>query len=263
MSAEDIATGTTEVTTTAMLIADGAQDQVQKLISIQQTVSSLNEQAKANASSADEAAQVSTSASQSTGEGRDKVKEMRDAMQAIADSSVKISNVIKVIDDIAFQTNLLALNAAIEAEGAGEHGKRFAVVSEEVRKLAERSATAASETAEMIRESSKRVCTGVELASGVEASLVKTIQDIKSVDGLLNRIDDASREQSQEVSQVQGSVEALEQLGQQSAASSEELSAAASQTATLSKSLLSMVAEFQLPGRTDHVDLPSDLEDFG
>ncbi|HEB53469.1 MAG TPA: methyl-accepting chemotaxis protein [bacterium] len=243
----EIAAGTTEVKSTSMGLANGSQDQVEKVSSIQETVGRLNEQAQANADRAGQAVQISAAASRSTDVGRREMGRMREAMQAIADSSAEISNVIKVIDDIAFQTNLLALNAAIEAEGAGEHGKRFAVVSEEVRKLAERSATAARETAAMIRESSQRVATGVELAGTVEQSLGETMQGIERVDGILKEIDSGSREQSSEVAQVRDAVAVLESLGHQSAAGSEQLSAAAARSSTLSASLLSMVEQFRLP----------------
>jgi len=134
------------------------------------------------------------------------------AINEISGSSKQIANIIKVIDEIAFQTNLLALNAAVEAARAGEHGKGFAVVAEEVRNLAQRSASAAKDTAQLIEDSTKKVDAGVDLTKKVEASLKEIVKNVKKVTNLVNEIANASQEQSEGVGQVGKAISQMDQV---------------------------------------------------
>ena len=158
--------------------------------------------------------------------------EMSQSMQAIKNSSAEISQVIKVIDDIAFQTNILALNAAVEAARAGQHGKGFAVVAEEVRDLAAKSAEAAKETAGLIQKSVDQVNSGVQITSKVSKSMERVAQIAASNGGSINEIYQASLQQNEAITQINISIEQISQVvqgnsatAQQSAASSEELNA--------------------------------------
>jgi hypothetical protein len=128
--------------------------------------------------------------------------QMASAMDEIKQSSSEIGEVIRVIDEIAFQTNLLALNAAVEAARAGEAGKGFAVVAEEVRSLAQRSAEAARNTAQMIEAATARADNGAQIAGRMESVLEEIASSTEKVDALVTEIASASREQADSVHQV-------------------------------------------------------------
>ena len=163
------------------------------------------------------------------------------AINEINGSSKQIAKIIKVIDEIAFQTNLLALNAAVEAARAGEHGKGFAVVAEEVRNLAQRSASAAKDTAQLIEDSGKKVDAGVDLTKKVEASLKEIVKNVKKVTNLVNEIANASQEQSEGVGQVGQAISQMDQITQQNAANAEETASASEELSAQANSLLSLV----------------------
>ncbi|RWX74343.1 methyl-accepting chemotaxis protein, partial [Neorhizobium lilium] len=168
------------------------------------------------------------------------------AMGKIEQSSSQISNIIGVIDDIAFQTNLLALNAGVEAARAGEAGKGFAVVAQEVRELAQRSAKAAKEIKELIRNSSVEVGSGVKLVSETGEAL-KTIEAyIVTINQHMDAIATSAREQSVGLSEVNTAVNQMDQVTQQNAAMVEEANAAGATLANEAARLRSLISGFQL-----------------
>lgn len=171
-----------------------------------------------------------------------------EAMGRIEQSSQSISNIIGVIDEIAFQTNLLALNAGVEAARAGEAGKGFAVVAQEVRELAQRSAVAAREIKDLIRVSTEEVATGVQLVSDTGSAL-KTIEGfITTVNQQMNAIATAAKEQSSGLAEVNSAVNQMDQLTQQNAAMVEETSAASAGLADQSVNLRQLVQRFEVGG---------------
>ncbi|TQX86017.1 MULTISPECIES: methyl-accepting chemotaxis protein [Rhizobium] len=221
----------------------------QQAASLEETAAALDQITVnvANSSKrADEARSVAVRANESAAQSGKVVADAVDAMQKIEQSSNEISNIIGVIDEIAFQTNLLALNAGVEAARAGEAGKGFAVVAQEVRELAQRSAKAAKEIKELIRSSSAEVQNGVKLVSDTGAAL-KTIEGyIVTVNQHMNSIATSAKEQSVGLGEVNTAVNQMDQVTQQNAAMVEETSAAGASLANESGRLRELISQFQL-----------------
>jgi methyl-accepting chemotaxis protein len=178
------------------------------------------------------------------------VRGVANTMAGITDSSRKISDLIGVIDGIAFQTNILALNAAVEAARAGEQGRGFAVVASEVRSLAQRSADAAKEITALIQDSVGRVEAGTRQVEGAGKTMDEIMGAVKRVTDIMGEIAAASAEQLSGIEQVSAAVSQMDQVVQQNAALVEQSAAAAENMAGQAESLVSSVARFRLPGGT-------------
>ena len=171
---------------------------------------------------------------------------MVETMKGINDASRKISDIISVIDGIAFQTNILALNAAVEAARAGEQGRGFAVVASEVRSLAGRSADAAKEIKSLINASVERVEAGTALVDRAGATMTEVVSSIQRVTDIVAEIAAASNEQAAGVAQVGEAVTQMDQTTQQNAALVEEMAAAAISLKSQAEDLVHVVAAFKL-----------------
>ena len=183
-----------------------------------------------NAERAREASQVASTVTRTAEEGGQVMGEANQAMERITASSAKISNIIGLIDDIAFQTNLLARNASVEAARAGDAGKGFAVVAVEVRRLAQSAASASSEVKLLIEQSGSEVKTGSKLVADAAARLVAMLEAARSSNALMDGIAKDSREQASAIEEVNTAVRQLDEMTQHNAALVEETNAAIEQT---------------------------------
>ena len=221
----------------------------QQASALQETAASMEELSSTvqqNAANAQQASRLAVDAAQVAQQGGAVVSEVVSTMRGINDSSHRISDIIGVIDGIAFQTNILALNAAVEAARAGEQGRGFAVVAAEVRSLAQRSADAAKEIRGLIQASVQRVDQGSALVDRAGVTMEQVVASIGRVSAIVAEISAASSEQSAGVSQVGEAVMHMDQATQQNAALVEQSAAAADSLRIQAQGLLQAVAVFQL-----------------
>jgi methyl-accepting chemotaxis protein len=200
---------------------------------------------KRNAASAQEAKDLSNQTRAAADLGASHMEQMRLAMDEIKASSDDIAKIIKTIDEIAFQTNILALNAAVEAARAGEAGMGFAVVAEEVRSLAQRSARSAKETAGKIEVAISKSEQGVRISGSVAQSLNEIVQKARKVDVLIAEIAQASSEQSQGIGQVNGAISQMDKITQSNAANAEETAAASEELNAQALSMQDSVSDLR------------------
>ncbi|AMG35687.1 methyl-accepting chemotaxis protein [Achromobacter xylosoxidans] len=221
----------------------------QQAASLEETAASMEQLAstvKQNADNARQANQLAASASDVAERGGSAVAEVVNTMQGISASSRKISEIVSVIDGIAFQTNILALNAAVEAARAGEQGKGFAVVAGEVRSLAQRSAQAAKEIKGLIEDSVTKVGAGSQQVERAGATMQEIVASVKRVTDIMGEISAASEEQSSGIDQVNRAVSQMDEVTQQNAALVEEAAAAAGSLQEQAQRLAEAVAVFKI-----------------
>ncbi|RFO95821.1 methyl-accepting chemotaxis protein [Rhodoferax lacus] len=243
---EGVATASAEIASGNHDLSARTESQASALEQTAASMEELSATVNQNADNARQANQLALNASTVAVKGGAVVAQVVSTMHGINEASNKISDIISVIDGIAFQTNILALNAAVEAARAGDQGRGFAVVASEVRSLAGRSAEAAKEIKALINTSVERVNHGTSLVDQAGSTMADVVASIKRVTDIMAEISAASTEQSLGVSQVGEAVTQMDQATQQNAALVEQMAAAASSLKSQAQELVQTVAVFQL-----------------
>jgi methyl-accepting chemotaxis protein len=231
-AAENVSSGSEEMTSTAQTLSTGSSEQAASVVEVSASMEQSTASIQQNAENARQTEKIATKAAQDATDAGQSVGKTVQAMKEIAQK-------ISIIEEIARQTDLLALNAAIEAARAGEHGKGFAVVASEVRKLAERSQTAAGEISKLSGSS-------VEIAESAGAMLDKLVPDIKKTAELVKEITSASEEQTTGASQVNKAVQELDKIIQTNATASEEMASSSEELASQAEQLQSTIEFFKV-----------------
>ena len=254
-SAEKVSDGSRKISKSSISLAEGATQQAESVGKLNKIIRLISKQTLENSKNSNKANILAIQTKENASKGSEQMNDMLIAMDAINTASSSISNIIKVIDDIAFQTNILALNAAVEAARAGEHGKGFAVVAEEVRSLASRSQQAARETTELIQSSVLKVEEGSKMANQTSEALLSIVRQIEDIYGLIESCANSSNEQEESISQIMEGIEQISNVTQVNASTSEESAAASEELASQAEIFYASVSDFKLKNSNNSLNI--------
>ena len=255
-NAATIASGSAEIRVAADQLAQRTSQQAASLEESSAALEQITTTVRDSSQRADEAGKLVSSTKRSAEVSGEIVHRAIGAMDQISQSSGEITSIIGVIDDIAFQTNLLALNAGVEAARAGEAGKGFAVVAQEVRELAQRSASAAKEIKELINKSRQQVANGVDLVGQTGDALKQIVSKVGLIDDNVAAIVEASKEQASGLAEINDAVNIMDQATQKNAAMVEETNAASHGLAREAESLRDLLSQFRIGNSTPSSRVP-------
>jgi methyl-accepting chemotaxis protein len=243
IGSERVAAAADQIAASSQELAQSTTEQAASLEETSATLTEMSSMTRQNVNHAGSANALATQTRATAEQGVQHMARMAQAMEQVKQSSTEIGKIIKTIDEIAFQTNLLALNAAVEAARAGEAGAGFAIVAEEVRSLAQRSAAAARETAKKIEASVQRTVLGAGISADMASSLTEMATKARQLDELVANITAASNDQAQGISQIATAVGQMDRTTQNGASQSEENAAAAQELCRQSVALRSAVMD--------------------
>jgi methyl-accepting chemotaxis protein len=243
--AEQVASAASQLSSSAQSLSTGASSQAAALEETSASMEEMASMTRQNAEHSQQGATLMSDVDRRVSESDQMLSEMIASMTHIQESSQKVSKIIRTIDEIAFQTNILALNAAVEAARAGEAGMGFAVVAEEVRNLAQRSAMAAKDTSALIEESISNAQQGDRHVRAVADAFATISTSVAQAKRLVDDVSGASKQQTQGIDQVSKAIGQLEQLTQRTAANSEECAAASEELNTQAEVTMTVVARLQ------------------
>ncbi|MCL2617394.1 MAG: methyl-accepting chemotaxis protein, partial [Defluviitaleaceae bacterium] len=246
MSSEQVSAGARLISDSSITLAQGASDQSTAVTMLKEALLRVSDQIKTNAAGAKKADDSASESINLAALGTQEMLQMLSAMDEIHESSASISNIIKVIDNIAFQTNLLALNAAVEAARAGQYGKGFAVVAEEVRNLATRSKQAAMETTKLIEGSVTKIDEGNKMANRTAEFLQKIVGDIQVISELIGDVADSSTSQEKDIGKLGAEINQISDVTLRNSATAEEQASSAQELSSQSEVLRGMVSRFKI-----------------
>ncbi len=244
----NINSGTSEISRSANDLSHRTEQQAASLEETAAALNQITEQVNSSADNASVAATTVNTACSDAERSGEIVQKAIDSMRGIEQSSLQVSRIIGVIDEIAFQTNLLALNAGVEAARAGEAGKGFAVVAQEVRELAQRSASAAKEIKTLINTSGIQVKEGVELVAQAGTALGRISDQVMQINSLILQISSSASEQAAGLKEINAAVNQMDQVTQQNAAMVEETTAASHVLSDEANTLKQVVSRFTTSG---------------
>jgi methyl-accepting chemotaxis protein len=243
---EQVASASVQIADGSQSLARGAAQQAASLEEVSSSLHEMERTATDNTSHARDARELTERAADAARTGSDSVTRLSQAIVRIKQSSDQTARIVKTIDEIAFQTNLLALNAAVEAARAGEAGKGFAVVADEVRSLAIRAADAAKQTAALIDESVKHTAQGVAINTEVQADLGRIAQHLSGAGAVTGKVSQGSERQRSGVTYIGAALTTMNGVTQQTAANAEESASAAEELSAQAASMRELVEHFVL-----------------
>lgn len=250
-AAAQVAANSAQVSNGSQLLSQGTTEQASVVEELTASITEIKERTNQNAINANKANELVQQVKIDAESGNVQMSEMLKSMNDISESSINISKIIKVIDDIAFQTNILSLNAAVEAARAGQYGKGFAVVAEEVRNLAAKSAEAAKDTASLIESSMEKVNIGTKIAKDTADAFNGIANGVDKALSLVSEIADSSAEQANGISQIDKGLSQVSQVIQTNSAIAEESAASSAELSNQSADLNDKLAQFKLRGITE------------
>lgn len=245
-SADNVAAGSEQVSSGSQNLAQGTTEQAASVEELTGMMSEISDQAYRNSRDAREASEKAQMVKENATESSRSMQEMVKAMAEISGKSDEIRKIVKTIEDFSFQTNILALNAAVEAARAGDRGKGFSVVANEVRSLANQSSAASKSTAALIQSSLQAVENGRKIANETDNALAEVVSGIDNVSELLFHITDASSKQFDANRQVTENINLISEVVQTNSATAEECAAASEELASQAQLLKELVSHFKL-----------------